>query len=515
MRKIISMMLLAVVSSSAMADGTDTSQVTAVIITLLVTVLFFIGAIYAIYAFGHDKQAVANLTSNRDLRSSARNALSGKWGGAALVVLAYLPFCVLQSLPYVGLVIMLLTGGAFSLGFSIYALKLVRRDDAGVGDLFAGFNDFGRSLGTYLLVTIYIVLWTLLLIIPGILAALSYAMTFYILADHPEMKVNDAIGLSCKLMKGRRWKLFCLGLSFFGWFILVVLTLGIALFWVLPYLWASSASFYEDITRDAARSVGVITPQQPISTSSAPVQKTPSVGQPAIAAQGASSRMSDVAMNQQPPVNSAVAVESSQQSMQGIEDRLYEQIAQEIETNAVDKGLWTKAFAQSGGDDKLTRVAYIKARFEKLMAADNAKFEAMQQEREEMAKHEREEAERIGTLRQRISLRELSASDSVKLKDLWVSDHSANFIARCSWGDLDFLTNSIKENPLFLLVRNGSGSTGLHMAVKNKHTDAAKYLAEEGASVNARNGDGKSPIDLAKETGQADLAVFLQQFSVA
>lgn len=57
--------------------------------------------------------------------------------------------------------------------------------------------------------------------------------------------------------------------------------------------------------------------------------------------------------------------------------------------------------------------------------------------------------------------------------------------------------------------------TGLYMAVKNKHTDIAKFLAEEGALVNARNGDGKSPIDLAKESGQAELAVFFQQFSVA
>lgn len=48
-----------------------------------------------------------------------------------------------------------------------------------------------------------------------------------------------------------------------------------------------------------------------------------------------------------------------------------------------------------------------------------------------------------------------------------------------------------------------------------KHTDVAKFLAEEGASVSVRNGDGKSPIDLAMESGQADLTAFLQQFSVA
>lgn len=100
-------------------------------------------------------------------------------------------------------------------------------------------------------------------------------------------------------------------------------------------------------------------------------------------------------MNNPPPVNAmpAIAIESSQQSMEEIEGRLYEQIAQEIETNAVDKGIWTKAFAQSGGDDKLTRVAYIKARFEKLMAAENARLEALQQGREEVARRECEKAE--------------------------------------------------------------------------------------------------------------------------
>lgn len=101
------------------------------------------------------------------------------------------------------------------------------------------------------------------------------------------------------------------------------------------------------------------------------------------------------------------------------------------------------------------------------------------------------------------------------MKDIAVSDQAANFIARCGWGDLNFLANSIKETPLFLLVHNNSGSTGLHLAVMNKHTDVAKFLAEEGASVNVRNDEGKSPIDLATQSGQTDLAAYLQQFSVA
>lgn len=109
----------------------------------------------------------------------------------------------------------------------------------------------------------------------------------------------------------------------------------------------------------------------------------------------------------------------------------------------------------------------------------------------------------------------LSELESDKVKNLTVSDDSEKFIARCSWGDLDFITTLIKINPLFLLVRrNGSGNTGLHMAVINKHTDVAKLLAEEGASVSVLNVADKSPIDFAKESDQTDLAAFLQQFSV-
>lgn len=101
------------------------------------------------------------------------------------------------------------------------------------------------------------------------------------------------------------------------------------------------------------------------------------------------------------PVSCAV-IESSQKITPEIEERLYEQIAQEIETNTVDKGIWTKAFAQSGGDDKLTRVAYIKARFEKLMAMENTRFEAIQREREEIARLEQEQQDREREQLQRI-----------------------------------------------------------------------------------------------------------------
>ena len=98
--------------------------------------------------------------------------------------------------------------------------------------------------------SIYIFLWSLLLIIPGIIAAYSYSLTFYLLIDEPELSAEAAIQKSIKIMEGNKWKLFLLHLRFFGWFMLCVLTLGIGLLWLIPYVQISFVHFYEDVKRD-------------------------------------------------------------------------------------------------------------------------------------------------------------------------------------------------------------------------------------------------------------------------
>ena len=90
-------------------------------------------------------------------------------------------------------------------------------------------------------------LWTLLLIIPGIIAVLSYSMTFYILADDNSIGAMEAIDKSKKMMDGYKWKYFCLGLRFIGWSLLCILTLGIGFLWLLPYMQVSVVKFYDDI----------------------------------------------------------------------------------------------------------------------------------------------------------------------------------------------------------------------------------------------------------------------------
>ena len=99
--------------------------------------------------------------------------------------------------------------------------------------------------------TIYIFLWTLLLIIPGIIKSYSYALTPYILVEHPEMSANEAIEESMRLMDGHKFDLFYLQLSFIGWAILSILSLGLGFFWLIPYQMTAQAAFYRDIKNEA------------------------------------------------------------------------------------------------------------------------------------------------------------------------------------------------------------------------------------------------------------------------
>ena len=105
--------------------------------------------------------------------------------------------------------------------------------------------------GTFLM-GLFIVLWSLLFLIPGIIKSFSYAMTPFILVERPELSANAAINESRRLMKGRKFDLFYLYLSFIGWFILSILSLGIGFLWLGPYVQTSLAAFYADVKAEKA-----------------------------------------------------------------------------------------------------------------------------------------------------------------------------------------------------------------------------------------------------------------------
>ena len=98
-----------------------------------------------------------------------------------------------------------------------------------------------------LLMGIFVFLWTLLLIIPGIIKGFAYSLVPYILVDKPELSANEAINLSIKMMKGHKFDFFWLCLSFIGWILLAILTFGIGLFWLMPYMYTAYAAFYQDV----------------------------------------------------------------------------------------------------------------------------------------------------------------------------------------------------------------------------------------------------------------------------
>ncbi len=126
-------------------------------------------------------------------------------------------------------IVMLIIGGAGKLGYAIFNLKLVDGRQPVFRDLFSQFHRLGDGFCMNLLIGLYTVLWSLLFIIPGIIKSFSYAMTPYILAEHPELTPNEAITESRRIMHGNKWRLFCLQISFIGWALLCAVPVLLAI----------------------------------------------------------------------------------------------------------------------------------------------------------------------------------------------------------------------------------------------------------------------------------------------
>jgi uncharacterized membrane protein len=193
------------------------------------------------------------LTPNRELMQQAREALKGKWGLAISGSLIYLGITVIaQFIPIIKFVANLIITGPLLLGMTAFYLTLSRRQEANLSQLFDGFQRFVDALVTYLLMALFIFLWSLLLIVPGIMAALSYALTFFLMVENPGLKGKEALQKSKALMNGHRGKLFYLFLRFLGWIILGAMTFGIAFLWIIPYMQTAMARFYDDVRANSS-----------------------------------------------------------------------------------------------------------------------------------------------------------------------------------------------------------------------------------------------------------------------
>jgi uncharacterized membrane protein len=184
-------------------------------------------------------------TENKEFMERARKDLSGKW---PLAVGTFFVFTLINSIGGRTL-IDLIIGGSMQLGVAIFSLNLIRGKKAEFAQIFDGFKYFAESLIAYLLLLLFVLLWSLLLIVPGIIAALGYSQTFFIMADNKTIKGAEALRQSKKMMDGYKWKFFCLGLRFFGWFLLSILTFGIGFLWLIPYATISFANFYEELKK--------------------------------------------------------------------------------------------------------------------------------------------------------------------------------------------------------------------------------------------------------------------------
>jgi len=188
------------------------------------------------------------MTENKILMKQAREALTGKWKLAIGVSAVYMLINIIMgSLKDFGSFLSLFISGPLAMGMSIFALSITRNKEARFEQLFEGFKRYGRSLAAYLLIALFTILWMLLLIIPGIIAAISYSQTFFILANDETVGAKEAINRSKKIMYGNKWRYFCLQLRFIGWGILSILTLGIGFLWLVPYTQVTMAKFFEEI----------------------------------------------------------------------------------------------------------------------------------------------------------------------------------------------------------------------------------------------------------------------------
>jgi uncharacterized membrane protein len=161
----------------------------------------------------------------------------------AIILLAAAPFMLAMTCLSFSL------GCIIDIGYSRFNLRLIDNEESSFNDLFAYFPKWKTAVVAGLLKFVYIFLWSLLFIVPGVIASLNYAMTSFIIAENDGISAGEALEESKELMYGNRWKLFCLHFSFIGWDILNLFSFGLGSLWLIPYKSAAIADFYREISK--------------------------------------------------------------------------------------------------------------------------------------------------------------------------------------------------------------------------------------------------------------------------
>lgn len=151
-------------------------------------------------------------------------------------------------LPFIFIIIFgFIIAAPIQLSFVKLELGMTKNENIKVSGLIEGYKRTGACIALTLLIQIFVMLWSLLLLIPGIIKSLSYSMAFYVLADNPQMSAMEALNESKEIMKGHKWEFFVLNLSFILWILLGAITFGLAFIYVMPYMRATTANFYNSI----------------------------------------------------------------------------------------------------------------------------------------------------------------------------------------------------------------------------------------------------------------------------
>ena len=180
------------------------------------------------------------------LKSMAKSQIKGNIGILFLItLLAGIVSGALGMIPLVGSIASLLITPALTLAMYGIYLNLTNGVKPEIGDLFSQIKNFWPAFKTYILMVVYIFLWTLLLYIPGIIKGFAYSQTMFILYENPTMGANEAITRSREMMDGHKMEYFLLGLSFLGWMILGMFTFGLLYIWLMPYMEATLANYYK------------------------------------------------------------------------------------------------------------------------------------------------------------------------------------------------------------------------------------------------------------------------------
>lgn len=194
--------------------------------------------------------------TRQELKAKAKEQIKGNLGSLILIFLIVLAASYLPNLiPGIGTIVSIVVVPALTLAMTIIYLKLADGEKPNIAEMFQHFDKFWAAFKVSFFTGLFTFLWSLLLIIPGIVKGLGYSMAMYILAENPDMPALEALKKSQEMMDGHKMELFVLYLSFIGWFLLTAVTCGIAGLYVTPLMNATMTNFYLSIKPAAVEAI--------------------------------------------------------------------------------------------------------------------------------------------------------------------------------------------------------------------------------------------------------------------